>query len=127
MASNINRWQTDIIKAFAPMIISRLREMADKKELSSAARVMNIQVSRLSEMASGDRKISAHYLGKLFKGGFITLEHILQGRKLEDLTDDEQEVLFTLRMKKSLTRLLMEYEKRNMDAEAILTAVLPKD
>lgn len=113
-----------IAKKFAHQIIAHLQAMAERKELSEASRIMGIQVSRLSEMAKGKRTISTYYLGKMLEKGIISMDHILQGKKIEDLSEEEQMLLYKLRISNDLVRLLMKAENDNKDVVQILKIMI---
>jgi len=70
-----------------------LMEFREKRMLAKIARDIKIQPGRLTEMITRDdnrewkRKITPYYITKLVDGGYMTVEQILRGRKLEELPE----------------------------------------
>ena len=115
---------TLMLKKYARQVQEQLQGLAAKKEMTAAAKEMGVQLSRLSEMASGSREITAYYVGKMIKKGIISVEHILQGRPFKDLPKEEQRFLFSLDLDPEMIDLLILAKEQDKDIKPLVKMML---
>jgi len=115
---------TLMLQKYAHAIQEQLHELAVKKEMTAAAKAMGVQLSRLSEMASGSREITAYYVGKMIKKGIISVDHILQGRPFKDLPQEEQRFLFSLDLDPEMIDLLILAKEQKKDLKPMMKMML---
>lgn len=87
--------ETVVLRKYKEPVIRMLKELADNRQLSKVCRenLGGMKTERLTEIHTGARELTPYYLGKLVQGGLVSLPNILQGKRLEDLPEEDQVVL----------------------------------
>lgn len=116
-----------LLQGAQDFILNRLRELKMKGQLAEAARKSKINKSRFSEMLAGQRFVSFYYVDKMIRGGIMTAEEILAGRKLEELSESDRLTYFKFKQTDRLTRLLIAAEAQGIDVETVLSGIVRKE
>ena len=122
----------DSLEIFGPVIRDILMGYREQRMLAKIARDIDIQPVRLTEMITKDdkgdwkRKITAYYVVRLVDAGYITVEQLLQGKKLEDYNMSEGLVRFFHRLiiPKETLALIVKSMEKGIDTEAMLKEAL---
>ena len=110
------------------MIRETLMGYREQRMLAKIARDISIQPVRLTEMITTDekgewkRKITPYYVVRLVDAGYISVDQLLQGKKLEDYNMSEGLLRFFHRLiipKQTLALIATGMEK-GIDVEGIL-------
>ena len=127
-AENIDKEK--LLYEFEPTVREILMDYREKRILATIARNIGIQPVRLTEMITQDengewkRKITPYYITKLVDGGYMKVEQILQGTKLEDLSDGQQTFFQRLLIPKKTLPLIMMAKDRGVDVDGLIKAAL---
>jgi len=100
-----------------------------KGERGAIARLLrespiSLTPNRISELMTGRREITWYYFMRLVRGGFVEKEQLLQGRRLDDLPEEEQVILDQLEDSPRLRKLMREARRRGIDLEALLETAM---
>ena len=98
----------NLINLAEPIVQRELMRLKDERKLSEVAKRLRLHNNRLTELLSGQRKLSAYYLSMLIGGRIVEIEQILQGRKLEELAEEDQLFLQRLIVDDETIKLLSE-------------------
>lgn len=126
----LNEGQLDVYQEFTPKVRQILREYRKKRKLSAIASRLGINPARLAEMINKDgngqykRRITTYYLSKFFDGGVMTVEQVLDGRRLEDLPKPAQIFFERHILSRKTIRLVVESRKRGIDIDKVLELIL---
>jgi len=107
-----------------------LMEFREKRMLAKIARDIKIQPGRLTEMITRDdngewkRKITPYYITKLVDGGYMTVEQILRGRKLEELPEGHKTFFQRTMISKKTLELFVQAKERGIDIDGLIRASL---
>jgi len=107
-----------------------LMEFREKRMLAKIARDIKIQPGRLTEMITRDdnrewkRKITPYYITKLVDGGYMTVEQILRGRKLEELPEGHKTFFQRAMLSKKTLELFAQAKERGIDVDGLIRASL---
>jgi hypothetical protein len=125
----------DSLELFGPVIREILINYREQRMLAKIARDIGIQPVRLTEMitknAKGEwkRKLTAYYVVRLVDGGYITVEQLLQGKRLEDFNISPGLVRFFHRLiiPKQTLALTVKAMEKGFDVEHMLKAALKSE
>ena len=102
-----------------------LHEYADKRQLSELAKELGIEHrSRLTELKNGDRKLTFFWLNIFVKGGVMSVDNILRGRTLKELSDIELDMVLRLDPDKEELLLLYKAKRQGIDLKQMLKSVV---
>lgn len=106
--------ETRIIKKYASPVLAELRRLASDRLLSAICRdkLGGMKSSRLTELHSESRPLTPYYLGKLIQGEVVTIEQILQGKKISELPKEDQLLFRKLSMDDRFVELFGEYQDK---------------
>ena len=104
----------------------------EQRMLAKIARDIGIQPVRLTEMITKDkqgdwkRKITAYYVVRLVDAGYISVDQLLQGKKLEDfnISDGLLRFFHRLIIPKRTLALIVKGMEKGVDVEGMLKAAL---
>ena len=122
--------QVGALDQFAPRLREILSGYRDKRKLSLIAKKIGVHPSRLTEMITKDsagkykRNITPYYLAKLINAGFISVEQLLEGQKIEGLQDRAKIYLERMALSRETIQLVLEAQHRGIDVDAILKNIL---
>ena len=122
--------QIDAMEEFSPRIREILRDFRDKRQLSTIARQLGFHQSRLTEMITKNSdgayktRITPYYLAKFIDSGIMSVNQILQGRKLEDLPDRSRMFFERMIVSRQTLRLVIEAQRRGINLDRILKEIL---
>ena len=122
--------QADALEEFAPRIREILRDFRDKRQLSAIARELGFHQSRLTEMITKNSdgayktRITPYYFAKFIDAGIMSVNEILQGRKLEDLPDRSRMFFERMIVSRKTLRLVIEAQRRGINLDRILKEIL---
>ena len=122
--------QIDALEEFAPRIREILRDFRDKRQLSAIARELGFHQSRLTEMITKNSdgayktRITPYYLAKFIDSGIMSVNEILQGRKLEDLPERSRMFFERMIVSRNTLRLVIEAQRRGINLDRILKEIL---
>lgn len=122
--------QVGALDQFAPKLREILLGYKDKRKLSSIAKKIGVHPSRLTEMITKDsagkykRNITPYYLAKLINAGFLTVEQLLEGKKIENLPDRAKLYLERMALSRQTIQLVLEAQHRGINVDAILKNIL---
>lgn len=114
-----SRWVANTLKA-----LERYRE---ERQLAFVARSIRVHPNRLSEILKGKRELTEYYLGRLLTGGFVTIEQLLGGKKLEDLSPEERRFIERFMLKDATMDRIAAVRDRGLDLDNILDSILGRD
>jgi len=122
--------QVDALAEFAPRVRKILREYRDKRQLATIAKQLGFHQSRLTEMITKNGKgeyktrVTPYYLARFLTGGIMSVDQILDGRKLEDLPMRPRLFFERMVVPQSTLRLVIEAHNRGINLELILKEML---
>ena len=122
--------QVDALEEFAPKVREILRGYRKKRKLSAIATSLGFHAARLAEMINKDgngsykRPISPYYLAKFIEGGFMTVEEILEGRRLEDIPERPRLFFERMILSRKTINLVVEAQRRGIDVDKLLETIL---
>ena len=120
----------DVYEEFAPKVRAILKDYRTKRKLSYIAKKLGIHPARLTEMITKDgngehkRRITFYYLAKFIDNGVITVEQILEGRKLGDLPERTRLFFERMILSRGTIELVVEAQTRGIDVDKILKEIL---
>ena len=120
----------DSLAEFAPRVREILRQYRNKRKLASIAKQLGFHPSRLTEMirkdGNGEYKliVTPYYLAKFIEGGIVDVEDLLQGRRLEDLSENNRLFFERMMVPRETLRLVIEARQRGINIERILKEIL---
>ena len=114
-------------------LIPILDNMAEERgALADLARKMQSKYgmrhakNRLAELRSGRRELSFYFLSIMINGGVMSVNQILRGRKLDDLTAAEREIVLKLTADPEILELLRQAKDEGVDVKQLLKVYLKK-
>ncbi len=122
--------QVDALEGFAPKVREILRGYRKKRQLSAIATSLGFHAARLAEMINKDgngnykRRISPYYLAKFIEGGIMTVEEILDGRRLEDIPERPRMFFERMILSRKTINLVVEAQRRGIDVDKLLETIL---
>ena len=122
--------QVDALEGFAPKVREILLRYRKKRQLSTIATRLGFHAARLAEMINKDgngnykRRISPYYLAKFIEGGFMTVEEILDGRRLEDIPERSRMFFERTILSRKTINLVVEAQRRGIDVDKMLETIL---
>ena len=121
--------ETVLLRKYKEPVIRILKDLRDRRELSHVAKekLDGMKTVRLTEIHTGARELTPYYLAKFAKGGIVSLDSILQGRKLEDLPREEKILLMKIFAPDEETELLWEAKNKGVNVVAYLRQLLGKN
>jgi hypothetical protein len=100
-----------------------LKVYADRRELSIIAKKLGIKHrSRLTELKNGDRKLTFFWLNIFVSGGIMSVNSITKGRKLNELSEVERNIVLRLDPEIEELTLLFKAKRMNIDVKSLLKA-----
>ena len=105
---------------------------AERGALADLARKMQSRYgmrhakNRLAELRSGRRELSFYFLSIMINGGVMSVNQILRGRKLDDLTAAEREIVLKLTADPEILELLRQAKDEGVDVKQLLKVYLKK-
>ena len=70
------------------------------------------------------RRISPYYLAKFIEGGIMTVEDLLDGRRLEDIPERSRMFFERMILSRKTINLVVEAQRRGNDVDTLLKTVL---
>ena len=125
--------QVDALGEFAPRVRDILRDYRDKRQLKVAADQAGVNPTRLTEMITTDdqgnhkRSITSYYLAKFIDSGIMSVEEILDGQKLSDISDRPRIFFERMILSRKTINLVVEAQQRGIDVDRLLDIVLAPD
>lgn len=122
--------QVDALQEFAPKVREILRGYRKKRQLSAIATNLGFHAARLAEMINKDgkgnykRPITPYYLAKFIDGGIMTVEEILDGRRLEDIPERPRMFFERMILSRKTINLVVEAQSRGIDVDKLLETIL---
>ncbi|MBW2610075.1 MAG: hypothetical protein JRC68_07000 [Deltaproteobacteria bacterium] len=120
----------DALEEFAPKVREILRGYRKKRRLSAIATSLGFHAARLAEMINKDgngsykRRISPYYLAKFIEGGIMTVEEILDGRRLEDIPERPRMFFARMILSRKTINLVVEAQRRGINVDKLLETIL---
>jgi hypothetical protein len=118
--------QERVLKPILNDISTRRGELTKLARMLESKYFMRHAKNRLSELRSGNRELSFFYLNILLKGGVMTVEQILRGRKIEELNDTEREIVLRLSTDSEILQLIYEGQRDGIDVKQLLKISLKR-
>lgn len=114
--------ETLILRKYKKPVLQELDALRANRKMRSVCRekLNNMNPARLTEILNESRELTFYYLGKFINGGIVSLEQILQGKKLEDLPKEDRALLRKLATKDDDIELIWEAEKHGTDWREVL-------
>jgi len=125
-----NNKQVDALDEFAPKIRVILRGFKKERRLSSIAKKLEIHPARLTEMITKNgngeykRRVTPYYLARFFDGGIMTVEQILDGRRLEDVPERTRLFFQRMILSRETIQLVVEAQGRGINVDKLLETIL---
>ena len=122
--------QVDAFEGFAPKVREILRGYRKKRQLSAIATSLGFHGARLAEMINKDgngnykRRISPYYLAKFIEGGIMTVEDLLDGRRLEEIPERSRMFFERMILSRKTINLVVEAQRRGIDVDTLLKTIL---
>ena len=122
--------QIDALEEFAPKVRELLRGYRKKRKLGSIATRLGFHAARMAEMLNKDgngdykRRISPYYLAKFIDGGVMSVEEILDGRRLEDIPERTRMFFERMILSRKTINLVVEAQRRGIDVDKLLETIL---
>jgi hypothetical protein len=85
--------QKKVMDAFAPKVISILKDLSDRRQLSLAAHTMGVEITRLTEIIKRQKPLTPYFLTLMLANHIVRPYDLLGPDKLEHLDDDTRRVL----------------------------------
>lgn len=102
-----------------------LQRYAADRQLSELAKKLGIEHrSRLTELKNGNRDLTFFWLNIFFKGGIMTADNILKGRKLSELNEIELDTVLRLDPEKEELLLIYRAKRQGIDVKSLLKSIL---
>jgi len=102
-----------------------LEDQKQQREMSALARKLGIQHrSRLTELKNGQRELTFFWLNIFVKGGVMTAEQILRGRKFEEMSEVEKDTFVRVALDTDELYLHYKAKKQGVDVKAMLKATI---
>lgn len=105
---------------------------AERGALADLARKMQSRYgmrhakNRLAELRSGRRELSFYFLSIMINGGVMSVNQILRGRKLDDLTAAERDIVLKLTADSEILELLHQAKAEGGGRKATAQSVSKK-
>ena len=125
--------QVDALGEFAPRVREILRRYRDKRQLKAAAERAGVNATRLTEMINTDkqgnhnRTITPYYLAKFIDSGIMSVEEILDGRKLADIPERSRLFFERMILSRKTINLVVEAQHLGIDVDKLLEIILMPD
>ena len=122
--------QVDAYAEFAPRVREILKGYRDKRQLKKVAEKAGINPTRLTEMINTDdngthkRGITPYYLAKLIDAGIMSVEDIIDGRKLSDISERPRLFFERMILTRKTINLVVDAQHRGIDVDKLLEVVL---
>ncbi|MFC1825308.1 hypothetical protein ACFL9T_21565 [Thermodesulfobacteriota bacterium] len=122
--------QLDALEEFAPKVREILRGYRKRRQLGSIASRLGFHAARLAEMINKNgngnykRPISPYYLAKFIEGGIMTVEEILDGRRLKDIPERPRLFFERMILSSKTINLVVEAQRRGIDVDKLLETIL---
>jgi len=106
--------ESKILQKYKKPVLDILREICETRQASRICRekLGGMQSSRITELHTEDRALTSYYLGKLIQGGVVSIEQILQGKKISDLPKEDQSLFRKLSMDDKFVELYGQYQDK---------------
>lgn len=117
-------------KEFYQTILNReikpiLEEYKQKRQLSELAKKLGIEHrSRLTELKNGDRDLTFFWLNIFIKGGVMSVDNILRGRRLDELEENELDAVLRLDPDKEELLLMYKAKRQGINVKNMLKSVI---
>ena len=122
--------QVDALAEFGPTVRKILRGYRKGRKLAFICKQIGIHPARLTEMIAkngdGDykRRNTPYYLAKLINGGFMTVDQVLDGRRLEEIPERARVFLERMSISRDTVLLVLEAQRRGINVDRILKEIL---
>ena len=112
--SQIQDEETKIIGKYKKPVLDILRQICENRQASTVCRekLGGMKSSRITELHTETRQLTSYYLGKLIQGEVVTIEQILQGKKISELPKDDQALFRKLSMDDQFVELYGRYQDK---------------
>jgi hypothetical protein len=113
---------------YLPEVQEYLLGVKKQKGLGKLAVKYAFDQARFSEFIAGTRLPSRYYIWKFIQKGDIPVQRFLQGKKLNELSEEEQEFWAEMGFleDKELMGLLKEFREKGLNAKNALKGILNK-
>lgn len=118
--------QKNILVPILNSIAARRGELAELSRKLEKDFGMKHAKIRLSELRSGSRVLSFYFLKIMVNGGLMGIDQILRGRKIDDLTPIEKDIVLRLIADPEIIQLIYEATKEGFDVKQLLKISLKK-
>ncbi len=116
----------EVIQVFKPAVIEALEQL--KTERRSAVvcekQLGGLDPSRMSEIRKGRRELSYYYFAWFARGGIFTVKQLMGGKRLEDFTPEQREILKSLELEPRIAAKVQTAISQGIDVETIIDALL---
>ena len=122
--------QTDALAEFGPKIKEILERYRDERQLSAVAQKIGVNAARLTEMITTDekgqpnRRVTPYYLAKFIESGIMSVEEILDGKTLTEVSDRARLFLERMILSRKTIQLVYEAQERGINVDELLKVVL---
>lgn len=82
--------------------------------------------NRLAELRAGRRELSFYFLNIMITGGVMSVNQIMRGRTLEELTPAERDIVLKLTADPEILELLHQAKSEGVDIKQLLKIYLKK-
>lgn len=107
------------------LIAPLLEKYKQERRLSELAQQLGIEHrSRLTELKQGSRKLTFFWLNIFVRGGFMTVDQIVKGRKLTELSAIELDTVLRLDPSRETLLLLYKAKEQGVDVQSLLKSVV---
>ena len=129
MAKREPEKETKVLAKYAEPVRRKIQELADQRLLADVCKKQlgGLNKARLSEIGTGSRPLTLYYLSKLINGGIMSLDQVLQGRKIVDLPPEDQEVMNRLELPQEDVNLLAKLRAKGIPYRNVLKALVGDD
>lgn len=120
----------DALQAFAPRIRDLLGRHRDRHQLSTIARNLGCDVSRLEEMLTLDetgayrRRVTPYHLARFIECGIMSVEEVLGDRNLDELDDWLRLFFERMLLPRSTIRRVVQAREQGIDVDRLLESML---
>jgi hypothetical protein len=116
----------EIWKKYKSPVIDLLKDLRDQRLVRKTCRerLGNLKPARISEMISGVTDVSSYYVALFIKGRIMTIEQILQGKRISDLPEEDQVLFQRLMLDDEEVRLIVKAKQKGVSLKTVLKGVI---
>ena len=113
-------------KQYGLIVRGKLENLKEERLLAATARRIGVSPNRLTEIKDADRPLTAYYLARMILGDMMTLDELLQGRKLNDLPKKERIFFQRLQLDDEEICLIAAAKDQGTDTKSLLRSIVSK-